>query len=62
VTNALHPAWDDRFYPDGIRGWLAKVDARADGGLVLDPDFFVEFEQGLRPHQVRLLGADGASE
>jgi selenium-binding protein 1 len=57
VTNALYTPWDEQFYPDGIRGWMAKVDARADGGLAPDPAFLVEFEEGIRPHQVRLHGA-----
>ena len=57
VTNALYTPWDDQFYPDGLRGWMAKVDVRSGGGLTLDPDFFVEFEEGIRPHQVRLHGS-----
>jgi methanethiol oxidase len=61
ITNALHTAWDRQFYPDGIRGWMAKVDARASGGMALAPDFFVEFENGIRPHQVRLHAVDSAS-
>jgi len=35
--------------------------ARA-GGLVLDPNFLVEFEDGMRPHQVRLQGGDCSSD
>jgi len=58
VTNALHASWDAQFYPEGIRGWLAKFDVGRGGGLVFDPRFFVEFEDGIRPHQVRLLGGD----
>jgi len=27
VTNWLYRAWDEQFYPDGVRGWLAKLDA-----------------------------------
>ncbi len=61
VTNALYTPFDDQFYGDGIRGWMAKVDSRSCGGLTVDPDFFVEFEEGIRPHQVRLHGADGSS-
>ena len=62
VTNALHTDWDRQFYPDGIRGWMAKVDARASGRLELDPSFFVEFEDGMRPHQVRLHAVDCAAD
>ena len=29
VTNSLYRAWDEQFYPDGIKGWMAKVDAHA---------------------------------
>ena len=61
VTNALYTPWDDQFYTDGIRGWMVKVDAHAGGGLTLDPDFVVEFEEGIRPHQVRLHGGGGIS-
>jgi len=61
-TNSLYRAWDDQFYPDGIDGWMVKVDAGDDGSLHFDPTFFVEFPQGLRPHQVRLEGGDASSD
>ena len=54
VTNALYTPWDDQLYPDGLRGWMAKVDVCSAGHPTLDPNFFVEFEDGTRPHQVRL--------
>jgi methanethiol oxidase len=56
ATNSLYTPWDEQFYPDGIRGWMAKVDAHPAGGLTVDPDFLVEFEEGIRPHHVRLHG------
>ncbi|HSA56372.1 MAG TPA: selenium-binding protein SBP56-related protein [Gemmatimonadaceae bacterium] len=62
VTNSLYTPWDRQFYPDGIRGWLAKVDVGRNGGIELARDFFVEFEDGLRPHQVRLQGGDASSD
>ena len=62
VTNSLYTPWDAQFYPDGIRGWMAKVDAAPGGGLAADPGFFVEFEEGLVPHQVRLQGGDASSD
>ena len=62
VTNALYSPWDAQFYPDGIRGWMVKLDAPHDGGLALDSDFFVQFEDGIRPHQVRLDGGDASSD
>jgi selenium-binding protein 1 len=60
-TNSLYASWDAQFYPDGIRGWMAKLDVGADGGCRLDPEFFLEFD-GLRPHQVHLEGGDASSD
>ena len=62
VTNSLYTPWDAQFYPDGIKGWMAKLDAAPGGGMAADPKFFVEFEDGLRPHQVRLQGGDASSD
>jgi methanethiol oxidase len=62
LTNSLYSPWDAQFYPDGIRGWMVKVDVGADGGMELDPAFFVEMEDGIRPHQVRLQGGDASSD
>ncbi len=61
VTNSLYRAWDDQFYPDGVRGWMAKLDAAPEGGLKLDPGLFMEFD-GMRPHQVHLEGGDASSD
>jgi selenium-binding protein 1 len=61
LTNSLYASWDAQFYPEGIDGWLVKLDAAPDGGLALDPDVFVEFS-GERPHQVRLEGGDASSD
>jgi selenium-binding protein 1 len=61
-TNSLYTPWDRQFYPDGIRGWIAKVDVPAGGGaMTLDPDFFVE-TASMRPHQIRLDGGDASSD
>ncbi len=60
-TNSLYAAWDSQFYPEGIRGWMVKLEADPAGGLTLDPDFFVAFE-GERPHQIRLQGGDSSSD
>jgi selenium-binding protein 1 len=62
LTNSLYTSWDAQFYPDGIRGWMTKIDAAPNGGIAFDPKFFVEFEDGLRPHQVRLQGGDASSD
>ena len=62
LTNSLYRAWDSQFYPDGIRGWMVKCDAAAAGGLKLDAEFFLPFEPGYRPHQVRLQGGDSSSD
>ncbi len=61
VSNSLYASWDAQFYPDGIRGWVAKLDADPAGGLALDPAFYVAFE-GERPHQIRLQGGDASSD
>jgi methanethiol oxidase len=61
VTNSLYRAWDDQFYPDGIKGWLAKVDVQPGGGIAVDPAGLVEFDE-MRPHQVHLEGGDASSD
>jgi selenium-binding protein 1 len=60
-SNSLYGSWDAQFYPEGVRGWVAKGDANPAGGLRLDPDFFINFE-GERPHQIRLEGGDASSD
>ena len=44
LTNSLYARWDAQFYPEGIDGWLVKLDAGEDGSLSVDPDLFVEFD------------------
>lgn len=61
-TNGLYRAWDEQFYPDGIKGWMVKCDADPNGGLRLDPDFFLPAEEGYRSHQIRLQGGDSSSD
>ena len=60
-TNSLYAPWDKQFYPEGIRSWMVKLDADPQGGLRLDPKFFLEFGE-LRGHQVRLEGGDASSD
>ena len=62
ITNSLYTPWDRQFYPDGIRGWMTQLHSPADGGLVFDPGFLCEFEDGMLPHQVRLQGGDASSD
>jgi selenium-binding protein 1 len=62
LTNSLYTPWDAQFYPDGIRGWMARLDTRPEGGIAFDPRFLVQFDAGLRPHQVRLSGGDASSD
>ncbi|WP_420411492.1 selenium-binding protein SBP56-related protein [Roseibium sp.] len=61
-TNSLYSTWDDQFYP-GERG-AAMVMARAgeNGGLELEQDFWVEFPDGYRSHQIRLEGGDCSTD
>ena len=61
LTNSLYASWDRQFYPEGIAGWMVKLDAAEGDGLQVDPDFFVEYS-GERPHQVRLQGGDASSD
>ena len=61
VTNSLYLAWDAQFYPEGIQGWTAKINANPDGGMELDADFLAQFGDE-RPHQIRLQGGDSSSD
>jgi methanethiol oxidase len=61
-TNSLYLAWDAQFYPEGIRGWMVKLDADPNGGIAVDPEFFFELPAGMRAHQVRLQGGDASSD
>jgi selenium-binding protein 1 len=61
VSNSLYRTWDDQFYPDGIEGWLAKVDVGESGGISASSDFLLDFGK-MRPHQVRLEGGDASSD
>ena len=60
-TNSLYGAIDPQFYPDGIEGWMVKLDAEPGGGIAFDEKFFVEWPKGHLPHQVRLEGGDCSS-
>jgi selenium-binding protein 1 len=60
-TNSLYSPWDAQFYPEGVRSWMVKVDAKPEGGMELDHKFFLEFGE-LRGHQLRLDGGDASSD
>lgn len=60
-TNSLYLPWDPQFYPEGLRSWMAMVDVGPQGGLSINPNFFVEFG-ARRAHQVRLEGGDSSSD
>jgi selenium-binding protein 1 len=61
VTNSLYLPWDAQFYPDGIAGWMVKLDTDPNGGMSFDEAFFIDFGDQ-RPHQVRLQGGDASSD
>jgi len=60
-TNSLYASWDKQFYPEGIDGWMVKLDVGRDGAIQFDPKLFVEFGK-LRGHQIRLQGGDASSD
>ena len=71
VSNSLHTAWDDQFYPDMKTNgsFLAKINCRTDtneGGMELDQNFFVNFKDEpngpVRVHEIRYPGGDCTSD
>lgn len=61
-TNSLYGAIDPQFYPDGLKGWMVKLNADPAGGMEFDRDFFVNWPAPHLPHQVRLQGGDCSSD
>ena len=61
LTSSLYASWDEQFYPDGVAGWMTKIDVTPGGGMALDPAFLVDFGRR-RPHQVCLEGGDASSD
>jgi selenium-binding protein 1 len=59
-TNGLYSPWDEQFYPEGVRGWVAKLDVGTNG-MTIDKKFFLQTE-GMRTHQLRLEGGDSSSD
>lgn len=61
-TNSLYSTWDDQFYPGDRGAAMVRADVGPDGGLTLDKDFWVEFPEGYRSHQIRLEGGDCSTD
>jgi methanethiol oxidase len=65
VSNSLYSTWDNQFYPD-LRSWLLRVNCNPDGGMELDPDFYLDLNERpggpARAHEVRLQGGDCTTE
>jgi methanethiol oxidase len=65
VSNSLYSTWDNQFYPE-LRSWLLRVNCLPDGGMEVDPDFFVDLHDRpdgpARAHEVRLQGGDCTTE
>jgi selenium-binding protein 1 len=65
VTNSLYSTWDNQFYP-GLRSWLLRVNCDPNGGMEVDRDFFVDFDDRpggpARAHEVRLQNGDCTTE
>jgi selenium-binding protein 1 len=60
-TNSLYSTIDDQFYPDGLSGWMVKLNVESGGGIAMDPNFFVDFGE-TRSHQIRLEGGDASTD
>ncbi len=44
-TNSLYRAWDDQFYPDGVKSWMVKLDVAGDGAMGFDKKFYFESDE-----------------
>jgi selenium-binding protein 1 len=61
-TNSLYSSWDKQFYPDGVPGVQLMCNVGADGGMELDPSFYVDFGPDYAAHQIRLQGGDCSTD
>jgi selenium-binding protein 1 len=65
VSNSLYSTWDNQFYPE-LRSWLLRVNCDPDGGMELDPGFFLDLHERpggpARAHEARLQGGDCTTE
>ena len=60
-TNSLYLRGTRSFIRKASESWMVKLDAKPEGGMEIDPKFFVEFGE-LRGHQIRLEGGDASSD
>jgi selenium-binding protein 1 len=61
-TNSLYSSWDTQFYPDGVPGVQLMCHVGANGGIELDPSFYVDFGPHYAAHQIRLQGGDCSTD
>jgi selenium-binding protein 1 len=61
-TNSLYSSWDKQFYPKGVRGVQVMCKVKPEGGITLDPDFYVDFGADYGAHQIRLQGGDCSTD
>jgi selenium-binding protein 1 len=65
VSNSLYSSWDNQFYPE-MRSWLLRINCDPNGGMEIDPDFFVDLHDRpggpARAHEMRLQNGDCTTE
>lgn len=61
-TNSLYSTWDDQFYPGERGAAMVMAEVGENGGLTLAKDFWVDFPEGYRSHQIRLEGGDCSTD
>jgi selenium-binding protein 1 len=61
-TNSLYSTWDTQFYPDGVPGVQVMCNVGENGGIELDPAFYVDFGPDFGAHQIRLQGGDCSTD
>ena len=66
VSNSLYSTWDNQFYGQDLRSWLMRINCDPNGGMEIDPNFFVDFydrpDGPARAHEMRLQGGDCTTE
>ena len=61
-TNSLYSTWDTQFYPDDEGGQMVMANVGGKGEFTLDNDFYINFPDGYRSHQIRLEGGDCSTD